>query len=65
MLYVYIFNTLIYLDTSSVSVRFGYFEYRNIRTVRIFEGFGLIPVSGISIWFRYGSSVLVFLPKRS
>ena len=46
MLYVYIINSVIYPGTrlilGSVSVWFGYI---NIRTVQIFEGLGLVPVS--------------------
>ena len=66
MLYVYIINIFIYLGTrlvlSSVPIRLGYFGYRNIGTVWIFEGFSLVPVSCISVRFRFGSSVPVFCP---
>ena len=66
MLYVYIINIFIYSGTrsvlGSVPVRFGYFGYKNIGTVRIFEGIGPVPVSGISVRFRFGSSVPVILP---
>jgi len=65
MLYVYIINIFIYSDTRSVlgsiPVRFGYFRYKNIGTVRVFEDIGPVPVSGISVWFRFGSSVPVIL----
>ena len=67
MLYVYIINIFIYSDTrlvlSSVLVRFGYFRYKNIGTVRIFEGISLI--SGITVRFRFGSSVPVILSRPS
>ena len=69
MLYVYIINILIYSGTHSILglilVQFGYFGYRNIGTVRIFEGFGPVPIQGISVRFRFFSSkptsVLSFL----
>ena len=55
MLYEYIINIFIYSGTrlvfGSVPVRFGYFGYKNIRTIRVFEGTGPVPVSGISVWF--------------
>ena len=64
MLYVYIINSVIYPGTrlilGSVSVWFGYI---NIETVRIFEGLSPVPVSGTSVRFRFGSSVLVFFPR--
>ena len=67
MLYVYIINIFIYSGTrsvlGSVPVRFGYFGYKNIGTVRVFEGIGPVPVSGISVRFRFGSSVPVILPR--
>ena len=67
MLYVYIINIFIYSGTrlvlGSVPVWFGYFGYKNIGTVRVFEGIGPVPVSGISVWFRFGSSVPVILPR--
>ena len=58
MLYVYIINIFIYSGTRSVlgSVRFGYFRYKNMRTVRVFEGIG--PISGISVRF-FGSGYFV------
>ena len=69
MLYVYIINIFIYSGTcsvlGSVPVRFGYFGYKNIGTVRVFEGIGPVPVSGISVRFRFGSSVPVILPRPS
>ena len=59
MLYVYIINIFIYSGTrsvfGSVPVWFGYFGYKNIGTVRVFEDIGPIPVSDISVWFRFGS----------
>ena len=67
MLYVYIINIFIYSGTrsvlGSVLVRFGYFGYKNIGTVRVFEGISPILVSGISVRFRFGSSVPVILPR--
>ena len=67
MLYVYIINIFIYSGTrsvlGSVPVRFGYFGYKNIGTVRVFQGIGPVPVSDISVWFRFGSSVPVILPR--
>ena len=58
MLYVYIINIFIYSGTrsvfGSVLVQFGYFGYRNIETIRIFEGLTPVPVSGISVRF-FGS----------
>ena len=67
MLYVYIINIFIYSGTrsvlGSVPVRFSYFGYKNIGNVRIFEGIGLVPVSGISVRFRFGSSVPIILPR--
>ena len=61
MLYVYIFNTVIYMGTHLVLGLFSvWFEYINIETVRIFEGLGPVPVSGTLVRFRFGSSVLVF-----
>lgn len=67
MLYVYIINIFIYSGTrsvlGSVPVRFGYFGYKNIGTVRVFKGIGPVPVSGISVRFRFGSSVPVILPR--
>lgn len=67
MLYVYIINIFIYSGThsvlGSVPVRFGYFEYKNIGTVQVFESISLVPVSGISVRFRFGSSVPVILPR--
>lgn len=53
MLYVYIVNIWIPVR---FSVRFGYFGYKNIGTIEIFEGFGPVPI------FWFGSSVLVFFP---
>ena len=56
MLYVYIINIFIYSGTrsvlGSVPVRFGYFGYKNIGTVRVFEGIGPVPVSDISVRFQ-------------
>ena len=49
MLFVYIINIFIYSVFGSVLVRFSYFRYKNIGTVRVFEGIGL--VSGISVQF--------------
>ena len=51
MLYVYIINIFIYLGTRLVPVRFGYFGYKNIGTVRVFKGIGPVLISGISIRF--------------
>ena len=68
MLYVYIINIFIYSGTRSVlgSVPgFGYFGYKNIGTVRIFEGISPVSVSGILVRFRFGSSVPVILPRPS
>ena len=61
MLYVYIINIFIYWDTRSVPIRFGYFGYKNIETIRIFEGIGPVPILGILVRFRFGSSVPVIL----
>ena len=51
MLYVYIMNIFIYSGTrsvlGSVPVRFGYFGYKNIETVRVFEDIDPVLVSGI------------------
>ena len=67
MLYVYIINIFIYSGIrsviGSVPVRFGYFGYKNIGTVRVFEGISPVLVSGISVRFRFGSSVPVILPR--
>ena len=67
MLYVYIINIFIYSGTrsvlGSVPVRFGYFGYKNIGTVRVFEDIDPVLVSGISVRFRFGSSVPVILPR--
>ena len=69
MLYVYIINIFIYSGTRSVFgsilVRFGYFRYKNIETVRVFEGIDLVPVLGILVRFRFGFSVPVILPRPS
>ena len=66
MLYVYFINIFIYSGTRSVLVRFGYFGYKNIGTVRVFESIGPVPVSGISVRFRFGSSVpVIFARPRS
>lgn len=35
------------------SVRFRLFVYRNIRIIRVFEGFDLVLVSGNLVWFRF------------
>ena len=60
MLYVYIINIFIYSGTrsvlGSVPVRFGYFGYKNIGTVRIFEGISPVPVLGISVPVRFFGS---------
>ena len=68
-MYIQLIFLYIYSDTRSVlglvPVRFSYFEYRNIRTVQIFEGLGPVPVLGISVWFWFGSLVPVFLPMPS
>ena len=65
MLYVYIINIFIYSGIrsifGSVLVRFSYFGYKNIETVRVFEGIGPVPVSDISIRFLFSSSVPVIL----
>ena len=57
MLYVHIINIFIYSDTrsvlGSVPLRFGYSRQRNIKTVRVFEDFGPVPVSGNSVRFRF------------
>ncbi|CDY29927.1 BnaC05g29090D [Brassica napus] len=67
MLYVYIINIFIYLGIrsvlGSVPVRFGYFGYKNIGTIRVFEGISPVPVLGISVRFRFGSSVPVILAR--
>ena len=56
MLCVYIINIFIYSGTSSVlgsvPVRFGYFGHKNIGTIKVFEGIGPVPVSGILVRFR-------------
>ena len=67
MLYVYIVNIFIYSGTrlvfgfGSSSVRL--FGYKNIETVWVFEGIGPVPVSGISVRFRFGFLVPVILPR--
>jgi len=67
MLYVYIINIFIYSGTrlvfGSVPVRFGYFGYKNMGIVRVFEGIGPVLVLDISVRFQFGSSVLVILPR--
>ena len=60
MLYVYVINILYIRLSVRFSVYFGYISYRNIGTIRVFESFGPVPVSGISIRFWFGSSVPVF-----
>ena len=50
---------------SDIRVTIQFFGYRNIGTIRVFEGFGPISVS-VSVnlvRFRFGFSVLVFLAK--
>ncbi|KAG2322768.1 hypothetical protein Bca52824_015981 [Brassica carinata] len=63
MLYVYIINIFIY--SISARSRFGsfgsLFRYKNIGTVRVFEGIGPVPVSGISVRFRFGSSLILHI----
>ena len=63
MLYVYVINIFIYSGTRSVPVRFGYFGYKNIGTVWVFEGIGPVPILGISVRFQFGFSVLVILAR--
>ena len=67
ILYVYIINIFIYSDTrlvlGLVPAWFGYFGYKNVGTVRVFEGIGPVPVLGISVRFRFSSSVPVILPR--
>ena len=69
LLYVYIMNIFIYSSTrsvlGSVPVRFGYFGYKNIETVRVFEDIDTVLVSGISVRFRFGSSVPVISVRKS
>ena len=59
MLYVYIINIFIYSSTVRFSVRFDYFGYKNIRTIRIFEGIGPVPISRFSVRFGFGSGYFV------
>ena len=63
---MYIINIFIYSGTrsvlGSVPVRFGYFRYKNIGTIRVFKGISPVPVSNILVRFRFGSSVPVILP---
>ena len=60
---MYIINIFIYSGIysvlGSVPVRFGYFRYKNIETIRVFESFGpildiLVPVrlSSFSFFFQ-------------
>ena len=68
MLYVYIINIFIYIRVSvwflvCFRVRFGYFGYKNIETVWVFKGIGLVLVSCILVQFRFGSSVPIMLPR--
>ena len=50
MLYIYIYIVNIFnIRVPRFLVRFSYFGYRNIRTIRVFEGFGPGPVPGISV----------------
>ena len=66
---MYISNIFIYSGTRSVlgsfPVRLCYFRYKNIKTARVFEGIGPVPISGISVRFRFGSSVPVILLRPS
>ena len=48
---------------SDIRVTIQFFGYRNIGTIRVFEGFGPISVSVNLVRFRFGFSVPVFLPK--
>ena len=56
MLYVYI----IYIFGYPLGSRFSYFCYRKIGTIRVYESFGAIPVSGISVQFLFNSLVPIF-----
>ena len=60
---IYIINSVIYPGTRLVHGLVPvWFKYRNIGTVRIFEGLDPVPVSGISVRLQFGSSVPVFFP---
>lgn len=54
MLYIYIINNFRFSGTLSVPVRLGYFGYRNIETIQVFEcfrfGFG---------YFHFGSRLYI------
>ncbi|CAN6997579.1 unnamed protein product [Brassica oleracea var. botrytis] len=65
MLYVYIINIFIYSGTrsvlGSVPVRFGYFGYKNIGTVWVFEG--ISPVLVMELIQRYKVTVVPVAPS--